>query len=45
MVRSGTASQHAEALFRIARRYGLATWPKLLFHVESLNEAPAPPSQ
>jgi len=39
MVRSGTAPSHAEALFRIARQYGFASWPRLRDHVESLHES------
>src|SRR3954454_12478523 len=39
LVRSGTAPTHADALFRVARQYGFASWPKLRGHVESLHEA------
>lgn len=39
LVRSGTAPTHADALFRIARQYGFASWPKLRAHVESLEES------
>ncbi len=38
LVRSGESPSHTEALFRIARRYGFASWPKLRTHVESLDE-------
>ena len=38
LVRSGTAPTHADALFRVARQYGFASWPKLRSHVESLQE-------
>ena len=38
MVRSGTAGTHAEALFRIARQYGFASWPRLRAQVESQHE-------
>ena len=38
MVRSGQAATHADALFRVARQYGFASWPKLRTHVESLHE-------
>ena len=38
LVRSGTAATHADALFRIARQYGFASWPKLRVHFESLEE-------
>ncbi len=39
MVRSGQSPSHADALFRTARLYGFASWPKLRTHVESLHEA------
>ena len=38
MVRSGEAPSHTDALFRLARAYGFASWPKLLAHVEALEE-------
>lgn len=38
LVRAGTAATTAQALFRVARRYGFASWPKLKAHVESLTE-------
>ena len=38
MVRSGEVPSHADALFRIARLYGFASWPRLRAHVESLEE-------
>jgi hypothetical protein len=38
MVRSGAAPSHTEALFRLAGLYGFASWPKLLAHIESLQE-------
>ncbi len=37
-VRSGAAASHADGLFQVARLYGFASWPKLLAHVESLQE-------
>ncbi len=39
MVRSGQAPTHADALFRIARLYGFASWPRLRAQVESLEES------
>ena len=38
MVHSGEAVSHADALLRISRRYGFASWLKLRAHVESLHE-------
>jgi Ankyrin repeats (3 copies)/Ankyrin repeat len=38
LVRSGTAPTHADGLFRVARQYGFASWPKLRSHVESMQE-------
>src|SRR5436305_15308037 len=37
--RSGHARSLSQAQFRIARRYGFPSWPKLKAHVESLLEA------
>jgi Ankyrin repeats (many copies)/Ankyrin repeat len=38
MVKTGNAPSLADAQFRVARRYGFASWPKLKTHVESLEE-------
>ena len=38
LVRDGLAASTSEAQFRIARRYGFASWPKLKAHVDSLTE-------
>ncbi|HEX4322015.1 MAG TPA: ankyrin repeat domain-containing protein [Acidobacteriaceae bacterium] len=38
LVRDGFAASTSEALFRVARRYGFASWPKLKAHVDSLTE-------
>lgn len=37
LLRSGEARSLADALFRIARRYGFASWPALKFHIETLQ--------
>jgi ankyrin repeat protein len=37
LVRDGFATSTTAAQFRIARRYGFASWPKLKVHVESLE--------
>jgi ankyrin repeat protein len=38
LLRAGEAESVAGAQFQIARRYGFASWPKLKFHVDSLQE-------
>ncbi len=38
LVREGIAASTTDAQFRIARRYGFISWPKLKAHVESLEE-------
>jgi ankyrin repeat protein len=38
LLRAGEAESVADAQFQIARRYGFASWPKLKFHVDSLQE-------
>ncbi|MEX2282597.1 MAG: ankyrin repeat domain-containing protein [Gemmatimonadota bacterium] len=38
LLKAGAASSIADALFRIARRYGFASWPKLKAFVDSLHE-------
>jgi ankyrin repeat protein len=38
LVNAGEAPTLSDAQFRIARRYGFASWPKLKAHVESLQE-------
>jgi ankyrin repeat protein len=38
LVKAGTAASITDAQFRIARRYGFPSWPKLKAHVESLEE-------
>src|SRR5437868_2314691 len=38
LLRSGEAASLSQAQFRIARRYGFPSWPKLKTHVESLSE-------
>jgi len=38
LLAGGGAAKLSEAQFRIARRYGFASWPKLKAHVESLQE-------
>src|SRR5437868_14022 len=39
LLREGGAGSLSQAQFRIARRYGFPSWPKLKAHVESLLEA------
>jgi ankyrin repeat protein len=39
LFKAGGARSLAEALFKIARDYGFASWPKLKAHVESLRES------
>jgi ankyrin repeat protein len=38
LLRAGEAESVADAQFQIARRYGFASWAKLKFHVDSLQE-------
>jgi ankyrin repeat protein len=38
LLRTCVVATRAEALFRVARRYGFASWPRLKAHVESLTE-------
>src|SRR5688572_9222998 len=38
LVKSGGATSTADALFKIARNYGFASWPKLKAFVDSLGE-------
>lgn len=38
LLKAGEAESLTEAQFKIARRYGFASWPKLKEHVESLAE-------
>jgi ankyrin repeat protein len=38
LLKAGAADSLAKAQFRIARRYGFPSWPKLKAHVESLEE-------
>jgi ankyrin repeat protein len=38
LLRAGEAESLADAQFQIARRYGFASWPKLKFHVDWLDE-------
>jgi ankyrin repeat protein len=38
LLKAGVVSSIADALFRIARRYGFASWPKLKAYVDSLHE-------
>ena len=38
LLKSGAATSLADALFKIARLYGFASWPKLKAHVESFEE-------
>jgi ankyrin repeat protein len=38
LLRAGGADSLADAQFQIARRYGFASWPKLKFHVDWLDE-------
>lgn len=38
LLRTGVAATRADALFRVARRYGFSSWPKLKARVESLTE-------
>jgi ankyrin repeat protein len=39
LLKSGEADSVAQAQFKIARRYGFASWPKLKTHLELLEEA------
>jgi hypothetical protein len=39
LLRAGEAESVAGAQFRIARRYGFASWPKLKFHVEAFQRS------
>ena len=38
LLEAGAANSISDAQFRIARRYGFASWPKLKAHVDSLEE-------
>src|SRR5688572_8507757 len=38
LVKAGGVKSLADAQFKIARRYGFSSWPKLKAHVESLEE-------
>jgi hypothetical protein len=39
LLKHGGATTTADAQFRIARRYGFSSWPKLKAHIESLEDA------
>ncbi|HLW51367.1 MAG TPA: ankyrin repeat domain-containing protein [Candidatus Angelobacter sp.] len=39
LLRSGGAGSLTDAQFKIARRYGFASWPRVKSHVDSLHEA------
>ncbi len=38
LLKAGAAASISDAQFKIARRYGFASWPKLKAHVDSLQE-------
>jgi ankyrin repeat protein len=42
LLNAGNAESLADALFKIARLYGFASWPKLKAHVESLAQGASP---
>ena len=38
LLKAGTAASLTDAQFKIARRYGFASWPKLKAHIDSFEE-------